>query len=91
MNIPVAVVTSEAGYHAAYDHSTVKFLRGAGVETDHIRLEEAGVHGNGHMLMIEQNSDEIAEWLDDRGLAGPPGSGHVVTARLPRRLGERCE
>ncbi|MEU0468376.1 alpha/beta hydrolase [Amycolatopsis sp. NPDC006131] len=77
-NIPVAVVTSEAGYHAAYDHSTVKFLRSAGVETDHIRLEEAGVHGNGHMLMIEQNSDEIAEllraWLDDCGLAGPGAS-----------------
>lgn len=74
-NIPVALVTSEASYHAAYDHSTVKFLRGAGVDTDHIRLEEAGVRGNGHMLMIEQNSDEIAEllrvWLDNRGLACP--------------------
>jgi len=30
-------------------------------------LSEAGIHGNGHMMMLEKNSDDIArvmrEWL----------------------------
>jgi len=32
-----------------------------------IRLADVGVHGNGHMMMLEKNSDDIArvmrEWL----------------------------
>ena len=32
-----------------------------------IKLGEAGIHGNGHMMMLEKNSDDIArvmrEWL----------------------------
>jgi hypothetical protein len=35
---------------------------------EHIALEEHGITGNGHMLMAESNSDEIADlmirWLD---------------------------
>ncbi len=61
------IVTAEASYHAAFDHCTVNYLRQAGVAADFIRLEEAGISGNGHMMMLEQNSDEIAalvnEWL----------------------------
>ena len=62
-NIPVAVVTGEASYHAPYDHCTSKFLAQAGVANTHLRLEEQGIHGNGHMLMIEKNSLEIAALL----------------------------
>jgi hypothetical protein len=29
-----------------------------------LRLEEQGIHGNGHMLMIEKNSLEIAARLN---------------------------
>jgi pimeloyl-ACP methyl ester carboxylesterase len=65
--MPVLVVTAEASYHATYDHCTVKYLQQAGVNATWIRLGEAGVHGNGHMLMLEKNSDEVAEvisrWL----------------------------
>lgn len=65
--IPVALVTGEASYHATYDHCTVKYLRDAGVEVDFVRLEERGIHGNGHMVMLEKNSAEIAalvmDWL----------------------------
>ena len=32
-----------------------------------IRLGDVGIHGNGHMMMLEKNSDDIArvmrEWL----------------------------
>ena len=66
--VDVAVVTGEASWKAAHDHGVVDFLRQAGVPVDHIRLEEHGLRGNGHMLIIEKNSDEIAAvvaaWLD---------------------------
>jgi pimeloyl-ACP methyl ester carboxylesterase len=67
-NIPILIVTSEASYHAAYDHCTVRFLAQAGVKSTHLRLPEVGIHGNGHMMMLEKNSDAIAkamaDWVD---------------------------
>jgi pimeloyl-ACP methyl ester carboxylesterase len=85
VGVPVAVVTSQAGYHSAFDHCTVRFLREAGVNADHILLEEEGVYGNGHMMMIERNSDEVAvvihRWLLDHGLAGTGASeSHAESA-----------
>jgi pimeloyl-ACP methyl ester carboxylesterase len=72
-NIPVLIVTAEASYHAPYDHCTAKFLDQAGVHPTHVRLADAGIHGNGHMMMLEKNNMEIAEmmarWLT-RNLSG---------------------
>ena len=68
-NIPVLVVMSQASYHASYDHCTVKYLRNAGVNVTYTRLAEAGIHGNGHMMMLEKNNEAIAavmmSWLDE--------------------------
>ncbi|KAG6375082.1 Alpha/Beta hydrolase protein [Boletus reticuloceps] len=58
--IPVLLVTSEAGYHAVYEDFTVQFLQEAGVNVTHIRLESVGIRGNGHMFFMELNSDQIA-------------------------------
>jgi len=67
-NVPTAIVTGEASFRATYDHCTSKFLTQAGVRNTHLRLEKAGLHGNGHMMMLERNSAAIAEvianWLD---------------------------
>ncbi|HEY7245720.1 MAG TPA: alpha/beta hydrolase [Xanthobacteraceae bacterium] len=67
-DVPVLVVTSDASYHASYDHCTVKYLRQAGVNTTFMPLAQRNIHGNGHMMMIESNSDEIAavllDWLN---------------------------
>ena len=66
-DIPMLIVVSEASYHAAYDHCTANWLTQAGVRNTMIRLGDVGVHGNGHMMMLEKNSDDIArvmrEWL----------------------------
>lgn len=66
-HIPLLVVTSEASYHASYDDCTVAYLRQAGVALDDIHLPERGIHGNGHMMMLEKNNVAIAtvmaEWL----------------------------
>ena len=66
---PVLVVTGEASYHAPYDHCSAAFLRQAGVPATHWRLEQQGIHGNGHLMMLEKNNLLIAErlerWLAD--------------------------
>lgn len=61
--LKVVVVTGEASYHAAYDHCTVGYLREAGVDAALVHLPSVGIHGNGHMLMLEKNSDDIAAYL----------------------------
>lgn len=67
-SIPIVVVTAEASWMALDNHGTVDFLRQAGATVDHLRLEEQGVHGNGHAMMLETNSDEVAAviegWID---------------------------
>ena len=68
--IPVVVVTAEASWMAADNHAIVHFLQQAGVAAEHLRLEDRGVHGNGHAMMLEENSDEVAgvirDWLLER-------------------------
>lgn len=59
-DVPVLIVTGEASFHAAYDHGTHDYLVQAGVTSTHWRLEDFGLHGNGHMLMLEKNSLAIA-------------------------------
>ncbi len=62
--IPIVIVVSEASYHAPYDHCTSRFLRQAGVPHDFVRLADIGIHGNGHMMMLEKNNMAIASWLE---------------------------
>lgn len=62
---PTMILVSEASYHAVFDHCTAKWMNQAGVKTDFIRLEDKGIHGNGHMVMIEKNSLDIAKLIDD--------------------------
>jgi pimeloyl-ACP methyl ester carboxylesterase len=75
-NTPVLIVTAEASYHASYDHCTVRYLAQAGVKSTFVRLQDAGIHGNGHMMMLEKNSDAIAgmmvDWLDRTLPGGVP-------------------
>ena len=66
--IPILILVAEASYHATYDHCTAAYLRQAGVPATFLRLEDAGIRGNGHMVMIEKNSDRIAgvilDWIE---------------------------
>jgi hypothetical protein len=48
----------------------VNYLRQAGVmKTTFVRLADLGITGNGHMLMLEKNNQQIADvaakWLDE--------------------------
>ncbi len=66
-DIPTLVLTSEASYHAPYDHCTVNYLRQAGAKPTFIRLADLGIKGDSHVLMLEKNSKAIAaviaKWL----------------------------
>lgn len=69
---PVLFLTGEASIHAAYDQCLVRYLQQAGVSVNFTRLEEVGLRGNGHFMMLEKNSCDIAGyvegWLGDSGL-----------------------
>jgi hypothetical protein len=62
-NIPILLVVTEASYHAPFDHCTAKYLTQAGVKNTFVRLGDVGIHGNGHMVMLEKNSSEVATFL----------------------------
>lgn len=66
--IPIVIVTGEGSFRATHDHCTSKFLSQAGVPNAHLRLENENVQGNGHMMMLEKNSSQVAEvmmrWIE---------------------------
>jgi pimeloyl-ACP methyl ester carboxylesterase len=63
--IPLLIIQSEASYHASYDHCTVAYLAQAGVRSTYVRLADRGIHGNGHMMMLEKNNAAIAKVMAD--------------------------
>lgn len=69
--IPILIMVAQASYHASYDHLTSAFLEQAGVDHDFVYLEDRGFAGNGHMVMLEKNNHQVAdfmiEWLAASG------------------------
>lgn len=65
IRIPIMVATSEASYHAVFDHCTARYLHQAGVKAEFVRLEDQGIHGNGHMMMLEKNSLDVASFVEE--------------------------
>ncbi len=64
LKIPVLLETGEASAHAAYDEFTVRYLQQAGVNVEHLKLADEGIHGNGHLQFFEKNNLEIVELLE---------------------------
>jgi pimeloyl-ACP methyl ester carboxylesterase len=64
-SIPTVVMSAEASYHQLYDNCTVKYLNQAGMKVEWMPLQNKGIHGNGHMVMIEKNNLDIAKVIDD--------------------------
>ena len=62
--VKILILTAEASYHSPYDHGTSNFLKQAGVKHDFIRLEDNNIKGNGHMMMHEKNSSDIANFIN---------------------------
>ena len=62
-NIPIMIMVAEASYHAPYDHLTSAFLTQAGIEHDLVYLADEGFEGNGHMVMLEANNHQVADYI----------------------------
>jgi pimeloyl-ACP methyl ester carboxylesterase len=65
---PILYLAAEASFYAPYNHCTVGYLNQADVKVTYVKLADIGLRGNGHMMMMEKNSDAIAQvivdWLD---------------------------
>ena len=83
---PVVIVTGEASFHAPYEHCTIKYLKQAGVQPSWIDLGKQGVHGNGHMMMLEKNNLQIAG-LIDKWIAGAVSTKRTASAGRSRHAG----
>jgi len=66
--ILVLTGTNDIDHSRAVDGATAQWLNSAGAKADFIYLGDRGIIGNGHMLMLEENSDDIAaiilDWLE---------------------------
>lgn len=62
--IAILIATGEASYHSGQDYCTSAFLSQAGVANEYAYLPEHGIHGNGHMQMLEKNNLEIAAFYE---------------------------
>jgi pimeloyl-ACP methyl ester carboxylesterase len=72
-NKPVLMVTGsdDVDHSREVDGAVADWLREIGAAVEFRFLPDEGITGNGHMLMLEDNSDEIAAliagWLGDQG------------------------
>ena len=62
---PIMILRTPASFYTGYNHCNVQYLEQAGVKVEHIKLEDLGIQGNGHMMMFEKNSDEVAKVILD--------------------------
>ena len=72
--MPVLVFTGsdDTDHPKEVDADVVDWLAGAGAQVEFCWLPDRGIDGNGHMLMMEENSDELADMIVD-WMAGPDG------------------
>ena len=63
--IPIVMVTSEGSFASPGNPGAVAFFKQAGCAAEELRLVDHGIHGNGHMMMIEKNNREVLQPLLD--------------------------
>jgi pimeloyl-ACP methyl ester carboxylesterase len=72
--------TDDLDHAREVDGAIVTWLNANGAKADFCFLADRGIVGNGHMLMLEDNSDAIAgiilDWLEDEG--GACGASSVA-------------
>jgi pimeloyl-ACP methyl ester carboxylesterase len=84
--IPITIVTSEGSFASPGNPGGVAMLKQAGCEAEELRLVDHGVHGNGHMMMVEKNNRQvlqpILDWISAKVEKGAqiPGARPTETA-----------
>lgn len=76
--MPHLLIVGEASAASNTNHCVSRYLTQAGVENTWVNLADVGIHGNGHMMMLEKNELEIAafmaSWLRDNVEKGAEGT-----------------
>ncbi len=74
-DVPVAIVSGEVSVQAKYAPQIRDFLVHAGAAAELLHLPDYGIHGNGHGLIYEKNSDQalqpVLAWLGRHAGARP--------------------
>jgi pimeloyl-ACP methyl ester carboxylesterase len=72
--VPIAVVTSDDPRFTVLNRDTIAYLRAGGCAVADLRLADRGIHGNGHMMTLEENNadvlDVVLDWVAET-LAAP--------------------
>ena len=63
--MPHLLVVGEASAASSTNHCVSAYLTQAGVRNQWVNLGDVGIHGNGHMMMLEKNNLEIAALLHE--------------------------
>ena len=63
-NVKILDISGGGTYHRVYDPCMPKFMKQAGVDVQFSRLEDVGIPGNGHEMMLEKNSDDVIKYID---------------------------
>src|SRR5262245_25126550 len=67
-NIPIVIVTAEASFASPGNPGGIAYFKQAGCKAEELRLVDHGIHGNGHMMMVEKNNREVLKpilaWID---------------------------
>ena len=61
--MPHLLVVGEASAASSTNQCVSRYLTQAGVRNTWVNLGDVGIHGNGHMMMLEKNDLEIAAFL----------------------------
>jgi pimeloyl-ACP methyl ester carboxylesterase len=63
-DIPILDISANGTYHRVFDACIPKWINQAGGKAEFVRLEDVGIQGNGHMMMLEKNSEDIIKYID---------------------------
>jgi pimeloyl-ACP methyl ester carboxylesterase len=81
--IPVLFMSAEGGYHRVFDRCVPTWLNQAGVKTEYVEMEKVGLRGNGHQMMLEKNSADIAKYMGAWMAKNAPAAGMDVSKAMP--------
>jgi pimeloyl-ACP methyl ester carboxylesterase len=63
--IPIVIVTAEGSFNSPGNPGAVAYFKQAGCLAEELRLTKLGIHGNGHMMMVERNNRQVLQPILD--------------------------
>jgi pimeloyl-ACP methyl ester carboxylesterase len=66
--VPIVHVVSEGSFASPGNPGAIAYFKQAGCTAEELRLVDHGIHGNGHMMMVEKNHAQVLEpivaWIE---------------------------